>query len=98
VDLIYLSLKISDTERLFICLLSIYINLVWRDIEIFCPVFNLVGFFFSLLSCKFRFFIGYVICRDFLPVCDLSFHFLFFFVGLGLKLRVLHLQSRCSAA
>ena len=77
----FVSLMPNEVEYLFMCLLAVY--LLWKK----CPFRSFahlrIGLFvFLLLSCKSSLYmldktpITYVICKEFLPFCGLSFTFL----------------------
>ena len=81
VVLICLSLIANDIEHLFMCLLDICVSsmekCLFRSFDCFLiALFILLLSYEFFISSRYKFLIGYMICKYLLPAYGLSFYFL----------------------
>ena len=80
VAFVCVSLMINDVEHLFVCSFATQISsLVECLLKTFCLFKNLeccflIAEFLWFIYCRYKSFVGYVMCKYFLQVCGLSFH------------------------
>ena len=80
VVLIYISLMTGNIKHLFMCLFAICTSSSVKCLFIiFCPFSNWIVYVFTVefgdfLHSGYKVFVGYVVCKYFLSVCNLFFH------------------------